>query len=136
MDLEKLKKFRNDNNPFSSGLGIHVEEIGPGTARVTLHLEDRHLNPVGLPHGGVYFSMADTACGSAMASHGYHAVTVNTSFEFLRSARPGDALTAVATEIKAGRTLCVYGVRVTNQEGTLLGTGTFTFYQLDRKIEL
>ena len=136
MDLEKLKEFRNANNPYAALLGIRVEEIGQGTARVSLRLEDKHFNPVGVPHGGVYFSMADTACGSAMASHGYYAVTVSTSYEFLRSGRPGDTLTAVASEIKAGRTLCVYGVRITNQEGTLLGTGTFTFYKLDREIEL
>lgn len=136
MDLKKLAEFRNANNPFASLLGIRVEEIGQGTARVTLHLEDRHLNPVGVPHGGVYFSMADTACGSAMASHGYYAVTVSTSYEFLRSGRPGDTLTAEAAEIKGGRTLCVFSVRITNQEGTLLGSGTFTFYKLDREIEL
>ena len=136
MDLQKLAKFRNEKNPFSSGLGIYVEEIGAGTARATLHLEDRHLNPVGVPHGGVYFSLADTACGSAMASHGYYAVTISTSYEFLRSGRPGDTLTAVATEIKSGKTICVYDVRITNQEGTLLGTGTFTFYKLDRQIQL
>lgn len=136
MDLEELRKFRNDKNPYAALLGIRVEEIGPGTARATIHLEDRLLNPVGVPHGGVYFSLADTACGSAMASHGYYAVTVSTSYEFLRSGRPGDTLTAVASEIKAGRTICVFDVRITNQEGTLLGTGTFTFYKLDREIEL
>lgn len=136
MDLKKLVEFRNSCNPFTALLGIQVEDIGPGTARVTLPLEPRHLNPVGVPHGGVYFSMADTACGSAIASHGYYAVTVNASYEFLRSGRPGDTLTAVAEEVKNGRTLCVYSVRITNQEDTLLGTGTFTFYKLDRKIEL
>ena len=136
MDLKKILDSRNANNPYAALLGIRVEEIGPGTARATLHLEDRLLNPVGVPHGGVYFSLADTACGSAMASHGYYAVTVSTSYEFLRSGRPGDTLTAVASEIKAGRTICVFDVRITNQEGTLLGTGTFTFYKLDREIEL
>lgn len=136
MDLEKLRKFRNDKNPYAALLGIHVEEIGLGTARATIHLEDRHLNPVGVPHGGVYFSLADTACGSAMASHGYYAVTISTSYEFLRSGRPGDTLTAVATETKGGKTICVYDVRITNQEGTLLGTGTFTFYKLDRELEM
>ena len=38
-------------------------------------------------------------------------------------------------EIKAGKTLCVYDVRITDQEGTLLGTGTFTFYRLEQEIE-
>ena len=136
MDLQKLAEFRNENNPYAALMGIRVEEIGPGTARAVVPLKEKHLNPVGVPHGGVYFSLADTACGSAMASHGYYAVTISTSYEFLRSGRPGDTLTAVATEVKGGRTICVYDVRITDQAGTLLGTGTFTFYKLDRKIEL
>ena len=136
MDLKKILDSRNANNPYAALLGIRVVEIGPGTARASMALEPRHLNPVGVPHGGVYFSLADTACGSAMASHGYYAVTLSTSYEFLRSGRPGDTLTAAATEIKGGKTICVFDVRITNQEGTLLGTGTFTFYKLDREIEL
>ena len=136
MDLKKLAVFRNKNNPYAALLGIQVEEIGPGSARAVLPLTEKHLNPVGVPHGGVYFSLADTACGSAMASHGYYAVTVSTSFEFLRSGRPGDTLTAVATEVKGGRTICVYDVRIANRDGVLLGSGTFTFYKLDREIEL
>ena len=136
MDLEKLRKFRNDKNPYAALLGIHVEEIGLGTARATIHLEDRHLNPVGVPHGGVYFSLADTACGSAMASHGYYAVTVNASYNFLRSAKLGDHLVAEARETKGGRTLCFYHVEIRDQAGTLLGSGDFTFYKLDREIPL
>ena len=49
---------------------------------------------------------------------------------------PGDVLTAEAQESKHGRTLSVFDVRITNQDGTLLGTGIFTFYKLDRKIEV
>ena len=50
----------------------------------------------------------------------------------------GDLPTAVAEarEIKHGKTVSVYEARVTNQDGILLGTGTFTFFQLDQKIEL
>ena len=45
-------------------------------------------------------------------------------------------VTAEAAEVKAGNTICVYDVRVTDQNGVLLGTGTFTFYQLEEKIEI
>ena len=71
-----------------------------------------------------------------MASHGYLAVTVNANYNFLRSAQLGDVLTAEAQESKHGRTLSFFDVRITNQDGTLLGTGIFTFYRLDRKIEI
>ena len=136
MDFEKLKDIRNSTNPFAQQLGIWVEEIREGYARVTKTIGPDDLNPVNAPHGGVYFSMADTVSGSAMASHGYYAVTVNASYNYLRSGSVGDVFTAQAREVKSGRTLSVFDVEITNQDGMLLGTGTFTFFRLDKKIEL
>ena len=136
MDFEKLKEFRNTNNPFCHRLGISVEKIGPGYARITKQVTKEDLNPAGLAHGGVYFTMADTASGAACASHGRYGVTVNANYNYLKSGKPGETLIAEAEETKSGHTICVYDVRVTNQDGTLLGTGTFTYYLLDRKIEL
>lgn len=136
MDFQKMAEFRNTHNPYSQRLGIFVEEIALGYARVTKTVTPEDLNPVGFAHGGVYFSMADTACGSAVASHGHMAVTVNASYNYFRSAKIGDTLTAEARESKFGKTICVYDVRITDQSGTLLGTGSFTFYQLEQKIEL
>ena len=101
MDFEKLRALRNSNNPYAARLGIRVEEIREGYARVEKDITPEDLNPVGVPHGGVYFTMADTACGSAMAAHGYYAVTVSTAYNFLRSAKLGDRLTAEARERQA-----------------------------------
>ena len=136
MDYQKIKDFRNTHNPYSQRLGIFVEEIGPGYARVTKTVVPEDANPLGVPHGGVYFTMADTACGSAMASYGYKAVTMNAGYNFFRSANVGDRLTAEAREVKHGQTVCVFEVRITEQSGTLLGTGTFTFYSLSEKLEI
>ena len=136
MDFEKLKDLRNFTNPYAKRLGIWVEEIREGYARVTKTVGPDDLNPVSVPHGGVYFSMADTASGSAMSSHGYYAVTVNVSYNFLRTGQVGDVFTAEAREVKPGNTLSVFDVQITNQDGILLGTGTFTFYRLNKKIEL
>ena len=96
MDYKKLRDTRNSSNPFAQRLGIFVEEIGPGYARAVKDITAEDANPVGVAHGGCYFSLADTACGSAMASHGYYAVTVNASYNFLRSAKLGDHLVAEA----------------------------------------
>lgn len=135
MDFQKIAEYRNANNPAVTRLGIFVTEIGPGHAKVRKTIGPEDLNPLKVPHGGIYFSMADTACGSAMAAHGRVAVTMNASYNFFRSAKLGDTLTAEAAEIKTGKTVCVYEARVTDQNGTLLGTGTFTFFQTEQKIE-
>ncbi len=135
VDYLKILQYRNTHNPYAKQLGIVVEEIGPGTARVSKTITERDLNPGAITHGGVYFSMADTACASASASHGHMAVTLGASYEFFRSAHTGDRLTAVATEVKHGRTVSVYEVQIFDQNQTLLGKGSFTFYSLGTPIE-
>lgn len=136
LDFEKIVEYRNRNNRFARKLGITVESISPGAARVVKTIEEDDLNPVGRAHGGVYFTLADSAAGSAMVSKGYSAVTVNATYNFFRGAAVGDVVTAEAVEVKAGKTVCVYDVHVTDQNGALLGTGTFTFFQLEEKIEI
>lgn len=79
--------------------------------------------------------MADTACGSAAASYGTIAVTVNASYNFLRSAEMGDFLIAEAKVAKCGQTIAVFDVQITNQKGVLLGNGTSTFYRLDEELD-
>lgn len=135
MDCEQLRAYRNEKNPFGKRLGIYVEELRPGYARVSKTVTEEDLNPVGVPHGGIYFSMADTACGSAVVAHGNAAVTVNCSFSFLKSAGPGDRLTAEAREVQSGRSICVLEARVTGEAGELFAVGTFTFWRTNKPIE-
>ena len=136
MDYQKLADFRNTHNLHPQRLGIFVEEIGPGWARATKTVEEQDLNLNHTTHGGIYFTLADTTCGSAMASHGYFAVTMDASYHYFRSAKCGDTLIANAKELKGGKTICVFEVQITDQHQTLLGSGTFTFYRLDKPILL
>ena len=135
MDYEQIRAFRNEKNLFGRQLGIYVEELRPGYARAVKTVTEEDLNPLRVPHGGVYFALADTACGSAMAACGTMAVTINCSFSFLKSARAGDRLTAEARELQSGRSICVLEARVTGEAGELFAAGTFTFRRLDKKIE-
>ena len=136
MNYQKMADYRNSHNPYVQRQGVFVEEISPGYARITKTVVPEDANPLGVPHGGVYFTMADTACGSAMASYGYKAVTMNAGYNFFRSANVGDCLTAEAREVKHGKTVCVFEVHITDQNGALLGTGTFTFYSLSEKLDI
>ena len=136
MDFQLIKDFRNQNSPYTRQLDIIIETIELGYARVTKTVTETDLNSIGLPHGGVYISMADTACASAAASHGFQAVTLSNSYNYFRSARVGDRLTAEARETKYGKTICVSEATVRDQDNHLLGTGTFTFYLLNQNLEI
>ena len=130
MDFEKLKQYRQTANLFAYKLGIIINEISEGYCHASKTIAEDDANPRGIAHGGVYFTLADTAAGTAMASHGYLASTLDAHYNFFRPARPGDCISAEAKEIKRGKTVCVFDVQVTDQNGTLLGTGTFSFYRL------
>ena len=136
MDYQKLLEFRNLRNRFTQKLNIYLTEVRPGYAKVEKTVSEDDLNPLGYAHGGLYFTMVDNAAGSAAAAHGIIMVTSNANYNYFRSAELGDHLTAEATEIKYGQTLAVYDVRVTNQNGVLLGSGTFTFCTTGQTLEL
>ena len=128
MDYEKMRAYRNSNNPHAQRLGIWLEELSEGHAVVTKTIGPEDLNPLEAVHGGVVFSMADVATGCAAASFGYMAVTVNAAYNYYRTAKLGDRLTGVATEVKHGRTICVFEARITDQNDKLVGSGTFTYF--------
>lgn len=136
MDLEKLRAYRNKANLYAVKEGIYVEEIRMGYARAVKTTQPDDLNPAGLVQGGNYFTLADVACGAAAASHGFHTVTVNATYNYFRSVSDGATIIAEATETKSGKTIRVFDVQVKDQEGTLLGTGTFTCYTLDKPFDL
>lgn len=136
MDFQKLIEYRNQRNHFTNRLHIYLTDIRLGYARVEKTVTEDDLNPLGFAHGGLYYTMADNASGSAAATHGMMMVTSGSNYNYFRSARAGDHLIAEATEVKYGRTLAVYDIRVTDRNGTLLGTGTFTYCSTGKPLDL
>ena len=136
MDFEKLITYRNRYNRFSTRVGIVLEEVREGyaLARKTVEVDD--TNPLGYAQGGVYFTLADSAAGSAAYAYGYKTVTLDASYHYYHAARPGDLLTAVATELHHGKTTAAFEVKITDQRDTLLGSGTFTYFLFPEKLNL
>ncbi|NCB64052.1 MAG: PaaI family thioesterase [Clostridia bacterium] len=119
------------NNPaqFSAYNGITVTEVKDGVGVGELAITPHSLNPMGIVHGGCLAALADTVAGVAVAV-GQHSrcVTVNYSMSFLRPAKgDGKKIVCTAAPHKLGRTLCVYGVSLTDDGGKEVASGTFTF---------
>jgi acyl-CoA thioesterase len=98
-------------------LGMTVDEVGPGTATVAMTVDERMINGHAICHGGLIFTLADTAF--AYACNAYNLVTVaqHCSVSFLAPAKLGDRLSAEAVErTREGRS-GIYDIRVTNQDG-------------------
>jgi len=101
----------------SQALGMRILEIRPGYARLAMTVREDMVNGHQICHGGLIFTLADSAF--AFACNTYDAVTVASSgtIEFLLPARLGDELTASADERTRSKRTGVYDVAVCNQRG-------------------
>ena len=105
-------------------VGIEFEEVGPDRCVLTLDIDERHHQPYGLVHGGIYCTLAETAAsvGAAMyaMSQGMQgAVGVSNSTDFYRSTREG-TIRAVATPIHRGRSQQVWQIEMTDADDRLV----------------
>jgi acyl-CoA thioesterase len=104
----------------SRELGITLDEIRPGYARMSLKVEEWMLQGYGVCHGGLMFALADTAMAFASNSHDEAHLALNANIDFLRPARLGETLTAEATEGARGGRTGLYEVSITNGAGKLV----------------
>jgi acyl-CoA thioesterase len=126
MDKQALARASVDvmwaGDRASQWLGMKIEEVRPGYARLSMRVTRDMVNGLGTCHGGIIFMLADSSFGYACNSHNQHAAAVGCTVDYLAPARAGDALVATAAEqARSGRT-GVYDVRVENQAGTLIAT--------------
>lgn len=126
---EELKQKLNDQNLFMTHNGVRVTKVTDECAEVELEADQNSLNIYGLLHGGVYFTLADCAAGALARSQGGKYVTLNSSMNFVKSARGGKVI-ARSNLIHRGRTTCVVHSTVMDEEGTALADATFTMYRI------
>lgn len=115
--VEIFHKMYN-HDPFSQWLGIELVAIGEGTCTVRMTVRAEMLNGFGVAHGGISFSLADSAFAFACNTRGRHTVSVHCTIEHIAPVLEGDVLTAVAREENYGKTLSHYAITVTKQDGT------------------
>ena len=118
------------NNEYISNLGIELISLKEGYAKGKIKLKDKHLNPYGSVHGGCLYSLADTICGFAACSFGCYASTISGTMNFIKPAMNTKNIYCTATKIRQGKTVAFYNAEITNDDGEILETGSFSFYIL------
>jgi acyl-CoA thioesterase len=104
----------------SQGLGMELEAVGPGTARMAMTVRDGMVNGHGMCHGGFIFTLADSAFAFACNSRNAKCLAAQGSISFLRPARLGDRLVATAEERHLAGRSGIYDIRVTDQSGQVI----------------
>ncbi len=101
-------------------LGLRLEAVGPGSARLSLTIAPHHCNGHGICHGGVIFTLADTAFAYACNSRNRRAVAQHNTITYLRPGRQGETLVAEAVELAVEGRSGVCDVAVRGEGGRLL----------------
>ena len=108
-----------DGDAASRGLGMALDQVAPGTARLSLTVTAAMLNGHGTCHGGFIFALADSAFAFACNTDGMASVASHCAVSFLRPARLGDRLVADAAERHREGRGGIYDVRVTCGEAVV-----------------
>jgi acyl-CoA thioesterase len=104
----------------SAWMGMRIDAVGPGTATLSLTVAPHHTNGHSICHGGVIFTLADSAFAFACNSYNRAAVAQHNTITYLAPGRIGDRLTATAREISLRGRSGLYDVTVTRADGTVL----------------
>jgi uncharacterized protein (TIGR00369 family) len=118
-------------------LGVEHVELTPDKVVVRFTITDRHLQPFGIPHGGIYCAVHESTASMAgqiwLGTKGV-VVGTNNSTDFLRQARNGDTITTTATPIHRGRTQQLWHLDSVNQDGKLIAQGQVRLANLDQEV--
>lgn len=102
---------------FSQWLGIEVLEIREGFSKIEMQVRAEMINGLGIVHGGIAFSLADSCFAFACNNRNVLSVALDTSINFIKPVHVGDTLLAKALEMHNGKSTGLYHVTITNQKG-------------------
>ena len=105
-----------ENDYFSQWMGVEVLEVKEGYSKIRMTIRKEMVNGFGIVHGGLPFSLADSAFAFACNNRNNLSVALDVTITFTKAVNIGDVLTAEAKEFHNGRSTGVYLITVTNQK--------------------
>jgi acyl-CoA thioesterase len=126
---ERVQRAMLQHDTFSQWLGVEVLDIAPQTCTLRMTVRGDMLNGFGVAHGGIVFSLADSAFAFACNTHGRVTVSIENSITYPAAIREGDVLTAVAREEALSERLGYYRVDVRKENGDIVGLFRGTAYR-------
>ena len=112
----KVVEKMMENDAFSQWMELNVLEVSEGYSKVQMTIRKEMLNGFGIVHGGLAFSLADSAFAFACNNRNNISVALDVTITFTKAVNVGDMLTAEAKEIHNGKSTGVYLITITNQK--------------------
>ena len=104
------------NDLFSQWLGIEVLDVKDGYSKIKMTVRKEMINGFGIVHGGIAFSLSDSAFAFACNNRNNLSVALDTSINFTKPVHVGDVLIAEAKELHNGKSTGLYHITVSNQK--------------------
>jgi acyl-CoA thioesterase len=109
-----------EKDEFSKWMNLSIASVELGYCKLSATVHSEMLNGFEILHGGISYSLSDSALAFASNSYGQKCVSIETSISHIRPAKMGDQLIVSAEEIHRGRTIGIYEVKIKNQENQLI----------------
>ena len=123
-----------ENDLFSQWLGITVIEIKEGYSKIQMTVRKEMINGFGIVHGGITFSLGDSAFAFACNNRNVLSVALDTAINFIKPVHVGDVLTAEAKELHNGKSTGLYHITITNQNGHVVAMFKGTCYRTGKPL--
>ena len=134
MDISRRIVERMINgDAFSNWLGIELIEISEGSCKLRMTIRDEMTNGFNIAHGGIAYSLADSALAFAANSHGVQSMSIETSISHTKKVEIGDTLTASAKEINKSNKTAIYYITITNQHKEEIAHFKGTVYRTSKE---
>ena len=119
---------------FSQWLGISIIEIKEGYSKIKMTVRPEMINGFGIVHGGIAFSLADSAFAFACNNRNVLSVALDTSINFLKPVQVNDVLIAEANELHNGRSTGLYHINITNQQNETVAVFKGTCFRTSKSL--
>ena len=133
---EKVVDIMMSKDWFSQWLGITVVEIAEGRCRLNMQVRKEMLNGFEIAHGGITYSLADSALAFASNSHGRKAVSIETNISHTVSLKEGDIISAEAKEVSLSNKIGIYDIQVKKKDGTVVALFKGTVYRTSKEWDI
>lgn len=123
-----------ENDFFSQWMGVEVLEVKEGYSKIRMTIRKEMVNGFGIVHGGLPFSLADSAFAFACNNRNNLSVALDVTITFMKAVNVGDILTAEAKEIHNGRSTGVYLITVSNQKNEQVALFKGTCFRTGKRL--
>jgi len=133
---ESVVTHMMENDYFSQWMGVEIIEIKEGYSKIKMTIRNEMVNGFGIIHGGIPFSLADSAFAFACNNRNNLSVALDVTITFTKAVHIGDILTAEAKEVHNGRSTGVYLITIINQNGDQVALFKGTCFRTGKKLIL